>query len=250
MTHTASLAGPLTTGSPTEALWRPRDTASTTTLLPVVVMHGANGFPVDYRKPINPGAVRLASALADAGLTCLATEMGGPQTWGSDSVLTAFDHACARLEELGFDTDRGVLVWATSMGNWSALRCAADRPGKVKAVVATIPLCDINDIRQRNAPIPVRPDIDAAWGVSFPAPIPRRGDLLARAGAGELAGLPWRGYYSTADTVCRPETVTALVAALGSSASAQITSTTADHSDTPISNTPTAQFVEFLRSHA
>lgn len=216
----------------------------------VLVAHGANSKPLDFTVPgIAPGVFRHLHAITEAGFVAVVADWGGLQTWGTDVVLTRFDTimtwVAANLP--GVLTDKA-LFWGESMGNWTALRCAADRASQVAAVVANIPLCDITNIRASNA-LGSRALIDAAWGVTYPAALPARGNLLARAPI-ELVGLPWKGYTGSADTACPPSTVTALVSAIGATASSVTCDTTHDHGDAIAAAADTADMVAFLQAYA
>lgn len=211
----------------------------------VVAIHSAGGSAGSYKNTAtSPGIFRIFNMLSDT-YAVIATDFGGVATWGSDVVLTRFDSiltwAAANLP--GVDVSK-VYIWAQSMGNWNALRCAADRRSRVRSIVANVPVCDINDIRNRNV-IGARAPIDAAWGVAYPAALPARADLLARAQAGELSGLPWLGLISSGDTVCLPETVEQMKQAIGSTASYKVVSAQA-HGDSPILDSNPLDILSFF----
>lgn len=213
----------------------------------VVVAHGAGGTPSTYMNPsTSPGIYRILHTLMETYAT-ITTDFGGGHTWGNDTVLTRFDSILSwAASNLPGVTTSSVYIWGSSMGNWTALRCAADRSSQVRAVVANVPVCDINDIRNRNA-LGARANIDAAWGVTYPTALPSNADLLTRAQGGALAGLPWKAFSSSGDTVCPPSTVTAMVSAIGATASNVVVSS-AEHGDAPIAAANPQDVVDFFES--
>lgn len=213
----------------------------------VLALHGANGSGLDHADPAATGQFAIFHALAEK-YAVIATDMGGAQTWGTDVVLDRFD---ALLEWAATNipscSTASVYIWGASMGNYNALRIAADRPTKVRAVSACIPACDAEDMRVRN-PMGSRGFIDTAWGIVYPAAIPARGNMLARAQAGELAGLPWKGFIASGDTVCTPANVAALVTAIGATASSVVVSS-GDHTQAAIAATNPADVLSFFAAH-
>lgn len=244
-----------------DAILRPRLASQAAARRGVIICHpaGYGGSAAVGSNAVVTGFPKIVAAIVNAGYAAVSTDLGGTFTWANDTVATRMGQARTLLNTLGCKTDK-VLILGMSMGNMSALRYAADNPGAVAAIASVVPACDIDDMRDNDRG-GVRAGINTAWGLSSTdtsatVAIPTRGRALQR--GADVVGLPWRGYYSNADTVCPPSTVTAMVSAIGSSASKMQVSTTADHPGTGASTNDTdsvgvvdtADLLAFLATYA
>jgi pimeloyl-ACP methyl ester carboxylesterase len=191
----------------------------------VVLCHGANGTAGDW---INAaGSAKAASTLAAAGFTMVAADLGGVQTYGNDTAVAAVEAARLLLVSLGCGPK--VALLGGSMGNLTSFAYARAYPTRVAGIIGVMPASDINDLRD-NDRLGSRSLIDTAWGVTYPSALPTRAVPLDPANLALTAGIGYHAYYSTADTVVIPSTVTALAAATGGTA--HVVSSSQDHSDT------------------
>lgn len=219
----------------------------------VIFCHGYNGNATSALNwPNGIGNPTLVREIAKRGVAVVSADLGD-QTFGNDLAMTRIGQARAYLEAQGCTSDK-VLFVADSMGNWLASRYAADNPGQVAAVLALEPGIDLNAVRDGNV-LGARADINTAWGLtagstSATVPLPTRANLLARAAAGELNGLRYRGYYSTADTVVTPASLATLVAAIGSTAERRAVPGTPAHGAPLTSAVPHAEAADWLTSFA
>lgn len=187
----------------------------------VVFCHGFGGSAqTGLNWATNPGVPRLLRALVRQGVAVVAADVGG-DAFGNDLAMTRIDQARTYLATLGCATDKVLLV-GDSMGNYATCRYAADNPTKVAAVLGVEPGVDLESVRTNNT-LSARDSVNTAWGLaagstSTTAPVPARGNLMARAAKGDLKGLRYLAYYSTADVVVPPQSVATLVSGIGPTA--------------------------------
>lgn len=207
----------------------------------VVMLHGSgnpHGF-VDL--VLQPSSVKLAAALAAAGIPLIAGDMGN-QAWGNDTVVNAIDTAWGVLQAdyPTMRTDK-VLLLGGSMGGAAVARYSQLHPTKVAAVVGLIPLWDLRQFYVNNT-FGTQTEIATAWGVSPGADLPSTADVAANAAL--AAGIPTLAGYSTVDTTVLPEWVTTYATAVGGAAI--VTDTTFGHSDAAIGGMPVPLVGQFL----
>lgn len=225
-----------------DEVWTPR--TPRTGRCGVVLVHGS-GNPQEFVDPVGqPSSLKLAAALAGAGIPCVAGDFGG-QTWGNDTVLARIDAARAVLQGK-FPTMRTdkVCLLGISMGGWAVTRYCELYPSKVAACVGLIPLCDGVAFYNANTGA-VATEIGNAWGVTAPAALPPRADNAANASL--AASVPWLAGYSSVDTTVLPAWVTAYTAAVGGTAI--ITDSTYGHSDQAVGGMPISTVGQFLAAH-
>lgn len=133
----------------------------------IIAFHGASN---DYSAFFND----FYRGFVPTGLPMVGGDMGGPLTWGSDTALSAADTAYGWLTnqaEIGAKPGE-VIVWGGSMGSLGALNWARAQPaGRVKALVAVLPIIDLDAVYQAN-PNGYRASIGTAYGVTHPTALP------------------------------------------------------------------------------
>lgn len=205
----------------------------------VILCHGAGAGNEYLDATGQVSSVRLAAAIAAAGIACIAGLMDG-DTWANDTAMTDVDNAWTSLQSTAGVASDKVCVIGVSMGGAVALRWAMTRAGKAACVVGIIPASDISDIYTNNRGT-YQASIATAWGVTAPAALPAGANLPAQAVAGAF---PYQAYYSSADMIVIPSTVTTLATALGGTAT--IVDTTAGHSDATVGKVDIPTVVQYL----
>lgn len=221
-----------------DSVWAPRSPRRGRCGL--ILCHGS-GSPAGFIDVVaQQASVRLAAALATAGIPCVAGDFAG-QSWANDTAMTRIDQATALLRS-SFNVDPGkVCLLGASMGGALVARYSQLHPDRVAAVVGLIPLWDLTAFYAA-ASGPVQAEIATAWGVTAPAALPVGANIAA--GAPAAKGIPTLAGYSTADTTVLPAWVTSYSATVG--AAARVIDTTAGHSDAAIAGMPAATVGAFL----
>lgn len=210
----------------------------------LVLVHGFNG-PTGFIDPVNQAsAMRLAAALAGAGIPCIAGDFGG-NVWGNDTVLSRIDAAWAVLAAQ-FPTMRTdkICLLGQSMGGAAVTRYSQIHPDKVAACVGLIPVCDLVDLYTRNID-GFDTTIGTAWGVTPPTALPSTADIAGNAYL--AASVPWLAGYSTVDAIALPSYVTTYTATVGGTA--VVTDSTYGHSDAAVGGMPISTVGQFLATH-
>lgn len=226
----------------TDEVWAPRSPRTGT--CGVVLVHGS-GNPEGFIDPINqPSSVKLAAALASAGIPCIAGDMGG-QAWGNDTVISRIDAAWSVLQAQfpSLRTDK-ICLLGESMGGSAVVRYSQLHPTKVAAVVGLIPLTDLVAFYNANVG-GSQAQVGTAWGVVAPAALPASANIAANASL--AASVPWLAGYSSVDTTVLPAWVTAYTAAVGGTAI--VTDSTFGHSDQAIGGMPIPTVGQFLAAN-
>lgn len=212
----------------------------------VVLVHGS-GNPAGFIDGLTqPSSVKLAAALASAGIPCIAGDFG-LQAWGNDTVVSRIDSAWAVLKAQfpAMRTDKVILIGA-SMGGAAVAHYSQSNPTQVAAVVGIIPLWDLKSFYAYPAYAgSVQNEIAAAWGVPAGTPLPARADTLANARA--AAGIPHMCAYSTADTTVLPPWSTNYADAVG--AWKIVTDTQYGHSDQAVGGLSLSTLGAYLKAH-
>lgn len=213
----------------------------------VLLCHGA-GVGVDewYDTAVNPSSVKIAAALAAAGFTCFASDFG-MGTWGNATGVARLDAGATFLKSLPNVAQDKVLLVGVSMGNQNAVQYAIAHPANVAAIAGIEPVSSITDI-YANDRGSNRNGIQNAWGVAYPTALPATADTSLNNNWLPARDIPYKAYYSTADTVVLPATVTDLATKLNGVAS--IISTTLNHSDANVGQVPIDDLIAFLKAHA
>lgn len=183
----ASPAGRVTAGQ-RDVIIQPR---RPTSKRPVVYCHGATVNALAAQGANGPGLVQLLHGLADQGRTILVTDLGTSLTnWGNAAAMTAMTAAVDYIAPAGT-----VHLLGSSMGAATALNWTADNRARVLSVATIIPGLDLQSIRVESATI--RTQIDAAWGVTYPAALPAGASPYDN--QGDFTGLPFTGWYASDD---------------------------------------------------
>lgn len=210
----------------------------------VVLLHGSGNPKAFVDSVAQKSSVKMAAALAGAGIPCIAGDFGN-QSWGNETVVSRIDAAWAYLRTL-YPTMRSdkICLVGGSMGAAGAIHYAQDFPAKVAAIVGLIPLTDV--ISFYNANIGgAASQVASAWGVANGAALPAHADLIGRASLS--AAVPTLLGYSTVDTTVLPAWVEAYAAAIG--ITPQVIDTQYGHSDTAIGLMPIPTIGTFLADH-
>lgn len=206
----------------------------------VMLCHGA-GAPFEFMGLANqPASVKIAAAVASAGIPCMAGPFGN-DAWGNDTAMGEMDEAVAEFPNHipGLNTSR-ILVLGVSMGAGGAARYSILNPTIVAGVIGIIPA--FNFVYEWDNVPAVRASLGAAWGVTYPTPLPADADNLANAAA--AVDIPLLAAYSTADTTVPAAGVEAYADAVGGTK--QIISTTLNHSDAAVAAMPINEIIQFL----
>lgn len=228
-----------------------------TTQRAIIYAHGANG---DGREILNysahsTGLVKFFGQFARAGYVILASDFGGPQTYGNDAALAGMEAGWTWLKNSGLCATDKVILAGGSMGSLSAHRFVFEHPTWVSGMNLWIPALDVEQARQNN-PSGLRDLINTAWGLpagSYTAldgtTVPARGNVMTR--AAEANGIPTHIWYSSADTVTPGDAVTRYVTARNdSSVVTHLVSTTTDHGNASISLADPDATLNFFQSIA
>lgn len=179
----------------------------------VVLLHGA-GASQEFVDVTRLHSIRTPSWLGWAGIPMVAGEMGG-DTFASDVTMVddAIDWMGAVMPDL--DTSKVHLI-GISMGGAVGLRYAIENPSRVASYTGVIPLLNIQSAYTTNYGS-LRAQIEAAWGVTYPAALPAGAAI--HTGAAALNGvIPSRVYYAGNDTVIDPAVTQAVAATMGATA--------------------------------
>lgn len=229
----------------------------------LVYCHGytADLIPeLEARNPaVAPGMYRLLSAIADElGVPIVSLAMGSPggtgnppatpgatNPWGNPTAVARIASGRTYLQGIGARAGKIALL-GQSMGHVAAMNYAAANLANVACVLSSMGVADLDHIHSQSAYLA---SINTAYGGSWSqAANGATSNPLTQAQAGKYAGLPWRGYVGSADTVAPPAQAQALAAAIGSSASlVQIGG--ADHSWGTVAQYPLDDVLGWLRPY-
>lgn len=195
----------------------------------VVLLHGS-GAPQQYTAVQSWASVALAARIASAGIPCVSATMSG-QAFGNDNAMTDITSAIDYMgAQLGTPTSKVHLI-GISMGAYTGLRYAVNNTAKVASFTGIIPLCDLNYIYQNNI-AGLRPQIETAWGVTYPAALPS-GAIISSSAAALNGAVPSQLFYSTADALIPTSQVTTMGATIGANP-VQAVDSTAGHNEPSI----------------
>jgi pimeloyl-ACP methyl ester carboxylesterase len=222
--------------------WRPTNMRSKSGALKcgLIMLHGS-GSPNEYVDPNNQAAsVRLAAAIATAGIPCIAGDMGG-QGWANDTVMSRITSAWTFMQtQYSIRTDK-VLLLGCSMGGSAVLRYAQLHPTNVAGVLGLLPLTDLVGFYTGNVG-GSQAQIGTAWGVTAPAALPSAANIAGLYAT--AVGIPYLAAYSTVDTLVSATTVVNYAALVGGTT--VVVDSTYGHSDAAIAGMPISQVISFL----
>lgn len=194
-----------------DSIWEPR---VITSKAPVIYMHGAGasvGMAYQSNQSTQLGVRELLRAVAQAG-HCVVT-MSCPNTWGNQTLVNRAEAGIAYLRA-NYQAVGPAIIIGASHGGLCALRYWYAKPTDVACVIGCIGVVDMDDIRDNDL-WALRADIDAAWGVTYPAALPAGANPADNTSF--YVGKPIQWWYSSDDTVARPGPVETFAAAVGSS---------------------------------
>lgn len=213
----------------------------------IVAFHGSGGTAAWVRNDDSSGA--LLRLLAQDRIL-VTSDAGGVNTWGNDAAIVAGTALRTRGLTLGAKSGKVILV-GISMGALNAFCWAAANPMLVSAIVAVIPICDVNDVHANNL-WGLAATINAAYGGSYIDAAQKATHnptyFATVAGGSMLANLPVRIYYSSGDTIARPTPALALASAIGASASTVLLGSM-DHSDAAVAAVDEDDLLAFVEAH-
>lgn len=209
----------------------------------VVFCHGAGGS-AGQTQIYAKGLYRLAQGLARLGYHLIDGDMGGPSTFGNDTLAARFESA--RQVLIGRGCEPEIVTIGASMGNLSQMRFMADHPEYVRCAVGLIPAIDIEQLRI-NDWNGIRAMIETAWGLGSSDPVPERGVPQSR--VAEMTSVPWAAWYGSGDTVVDAADVIAMAAALGPDSEAIEYDTTLEHSDPLLAALPIDDIITWIEAH-
>ena len=224
-------------------IWRPRTPRAGRR--GVLLMPGQGNPTMYVSGTIQAASMRMAAALAGAGIPCITSAFGG-NSWANDAAMTAMTNAWAALRAAfpGMPSDK-VCLYGTSMGAAQITRYAQLNPTKVAALVGIIPAYDpkaayINgDIGDAA--------MEAAWGFSGLANFPTGLDLASHAEDAE--GIPILTGYASNDDLVSAASVTAYHTAVGGLPGNLVNLGALGHTDPAIAAMPVAKVGKFLAEH-
>lgn len=249
--YSSSIATGRVTSGETDLLITPRDGAQGQR--GVILHHGAaaspNGAGWWMDATNQPNALRLVTYLG-RHLVVVAGNFTGDQ-WGNATDVTDMDAAKALLVANGCASDK-VMCVGLSAGFMSTMGYVRDKGSAGVACVAGLePATNLNDIWTRNIFGVTQATISTAWATAFPGTLPINADPYA-AGAtayrAQLAAVPGKLYYSSADTIVLPTYTETLAGLVGYQVSK--VSTIHDHGDAQIGDIDVADLLHFLLAHA
>lgn len=209
----------------------------------VVLGHGAQN-PRQYLDAATMiSSVKLAAAIANAGIPCITGSLGGDNL-ANDNALTNFETAVTTLQaRSGCATDKTLFV-GVSMGAANSIRYAQAHPTLVAGIFGICPAVDPSDIYVNNRG-GLGSLVGNAWGgITTPTPLPDRGNLSLPANEALIAGqFPAQWYYSTSDAIILPATVTEFATATGTTAHSI---GAAIHGEPCVAATPITDVLTFL----
>lgn len=225
-----------------DTIWMPRTPRVGT--CGVVLLHGQTS-PRQFMDSAQLASVRLAAALASAGIPCIAAEMHG-NSWANDPAMTDITTAWGVLKTTysTMRTDKLCAV-GVSMGGALATRYAQLNPASVAAVVGIIPAYDPKAIYINNNVGDAA--MEAAWGFSGLGAFPDALDLGTKAALAST--VPLLTGYASNDTVVPAASVTAYHTAAGGDPANIIDLGALDHTDAAIGAMPVTTIARFLVTH-
>jgi pimeloyl-ACP methyl ester carboxylesterase len=188
------------------------------------------------------GEHRFLRAVAAEGFTVVASDLGGPScSWGTELAIDRIEavrsYASRELRT------RSLPSWiiGSSMGAADMLAYARRTRSGVAGMVAIAPVSDLEALRALGAD-DLRSNIDAAWGVEWPAPLPPHANPASY--LSELVGMPLLAFYASDDPLVPAPTARRLADVIGGEA---VDLGAVGHA-TAIDHVPVARVASFLRA--
>jgi pimeloyl-ACP methyl ester carboxylesterase len=182
----------------------------------VIHLHGASGTAWTALTSLNDGKPHTPAHIARAGYNAIASDAGGPQTWGNQASIDGAERSYQRIQAIPGTKPGKVFLVGSSMGGLTALNWAAANPTKVAGIIMVIPVINVNDVKTNNrggyASL-----VNAAHGGTYDeATMGSTKNPRTQAGLGKYAGIPILLFYGLTDAVCIPGEATGFAADVGS----------------------------------
>lgn len=196
-----------------------------------IVFQGLAG--ADYLYATSPYH-EVGYELAEYGIPLINAQYGVTAQWGNATALSRMDDARTYANAALLPrTDKVVLV-GQSKGGTAVLNWAKANPTLVAAIALFVPAVDIQDIYTNNRG-GNQSSISTAYG-GAPPDASNPADNTS-----SFTSFPIKIWYSTNDTTCTPETITAFASATGAELSSM---GDVDHADWPVY--PENEVLQFL----
>lgn len=183
----------------------------------VVVCHGHGGSAIDATPSLAfPALTDLFTELAGDRAVVFVPDGGGTAQWGNATAVAAYHAAIAYAHSVSGTSGPATIV-GISMGMAAACNLAKTWPGDVGRIIGIVPVSDLGDVvtndRGGNAA-----SVNAAYGGSYAS----NGTATNPLALAPSLTVPLQIWYGSADVVCVPSTVTALLAAWGGTTQATL----------------------------
>lgn len=159
-----------------------------------VIAHAGSGtsFPLMVQK------------IAELGRRIFAADLGPSLSeWGSAASLARMTDLYNWAKTVTGYSGAKVHLLCSSMGNVTAAKWAAANPDKVFSITGLIPVTGVQWVRDNNATL--RAQVDAIYGVTYPAALPAGADPFTDAAqVNVLKTIPFLGYSASDDTGAAP----------------------------------------------
>ena len=170
----------------------------------VVYCHPSGG---DGRRVADPQTSehRLLAGLASHGFAVVAADLGGASaTWANDLAVARIEQVIGYARGRRFVRGDDVRLIGNSMGAADMLAYVQRGATSVSAVVAIAPVWEVARLRELGAD-DLRTNIDAAWGVEWPAALPAGADPAGFLRSIEVPRL--LAFYASDDPLIPPASV-------------------------------------------
>lgn len=213
------------------------------TKMGVLYMHGAQSNEVQPLAswPFTLGSIILAVVKAGYPVLC---PFAGGDTWGNATAQTRMDEARTYLQGTMGAKAGAIGLIGGSMGGLAVQNWAKNNLSSVACAVGLTPVSNVSDIHTNNRS-GLAGSINTAYSTWSEATYGASFNPATYASTG-LAGLKYKAWYGASDSIVINTTVTAVVSAIGGTASA--VSVTGDHT-TALGNIPPADVVAFINAH-
>ena len=179
-------------------------------MAPVVYCAGTNASATSANNlETLSGVRRILRHLAGLGYPVVAPT--ATNLWGNATNQARITDAVTYAETNMAATGPAVLI-GHSQGGLAALSWAMNNPADTACVIGLLGAVDLNDIRDDDD-AGQRDDIDAAYGVTYPAALPAGVNPADR--AAEFQTIPTQWWYANDDALVDTPTVTAFAATAG-----------------------------------
>lgn len=202
MPYLTSTIGEITAGD-LQVIGRPMVQA-TNPRYPLLIMHGAGGS-ADLQGNYGNSTVTYNSLTDGYGITCVAGDIGGKQTWGNTLAMNAIDDAFLWLQNQSSVKKGKIALAGGSMGALNALVWAASNPEKVSCLSLYIPVLNLTDIWSNNRG-GFTTIINSCYGGAYvPAMMEGFKSPFVIADGPVYKNIPILINYGKNDTLCLPE---------------------------------------------